>query len=172
MAKKTKTFEAFGLQYRTTQFSAIEGLAIMKEGSSVRPDVFLKDTYVVFPDGEFRLNTPANVDKYVMDVIANLTPRIVLTGIMGIVSEFNFGFLANWNPVSVPSRFTSGVEAVTSDFVDPLVSSIIQSNTASLRDLEEYYSLEDAFAMMDIMTAKGVNEAMAHEAAQEEAKRK
>lgn len=172
MSKKTKMFDAFGLNYRTTQFSAVEGLAIMKQGAEVRPDIFLKDTYVVFPDAEFRLNTPENVDKYVMDVVANLTPRIVLTGIMGIISDFNFGFLSNWKPIHVPARFTSGVEAITSDFVDPLISSIVQAGTASLRDLEEYYSLEDAFAMMDIMTAKGVNEAMAHEAAQEEAKRK
>ena len=72
MSKKTKMFDAFGLNYRTTQFSAVEGLAIMKQGAEVRPDIFLKDTYVVFPDAEFCLNTPENVDKYVIDVVVNI----------------------------------------------------------------------------------------------------
>ncbi|XAO36673.1 hypothetical protein WP1_034 [Pseudomonas phage WP1] len=35
-----------------------------------------------------------------------------------------------------------------------------------MRELEEYYSTQDAFKMIDIITAKSVNEALASEASQ------
>lgn len=71
-----------------------------------------------------------------------------------VVYDFSFGFLKTWKGVKVPRRFISDAKSVSTEYTDPLISQLIQEDYASLRELEEYYSLEDAFRMFDIMTAK------------------
>lgn len=171
MSCKSKNFQMFGVNYKTTQYSALVGIDMLKRNNKA-PYETLHKTCAIFDGVEYPLSDPLNVDKYVEDVIAGMAPRIVLDALLDIVNDFNFGFLINWKPVHVPQRFCANIDSIASAAVDPLVSSIVQAGSATLRELEEFYSLEDAFAMMDIMTAKGVNDALAHESAQEEAKHK
>lgn len=172
MSIKTKYFQLFGVDYKTTQFSAVSGLDILKRVGDLPPYELLSLTSAVFDGEEFSLSNPRNIGLYVVDIVAELAPMVVLDNLSQAIIDYNFGFLDDWKPLTVPRRFTADIDTVQSNRTDPLIAQLIQNGSATLRDLEEYYSVEDAFAMMDVITAKGINEAMAHEAAEREAKRK
>jgi hypothetical protein len=166
MARKSREFSAFGVKYRTTQFAAMRGLELIDEHKNVHPCEMLELTEVYGPDENWHsLAYEDNVNSYVEDSIGVIPPLLVLKAIADLVNEYSFGFLVGWKGVRIPSRFTDGFRPVTTHHAQPLVSQLVQDKTAELRDLEEYYSLEDAFKMFDIMVAKGVNEALANEAA-------
>lgn len=110
------------------------------------------------------LTTPEAINELVRDKAAILPGVLVLKGLCSIVSDFNFAFLVGWHGVKVPNRFIDGTEGVSTKYSKPMISQLVNDGIP-LRDLEEYYSLEDAFRMFDIRMAKGVNEALATEAA-------
>lgn len=164
MSSKNKQFDLFGRSYITHQFSAIPALAIMERKAELHPRDMLSKTSIEI-DGEwFELGNDRIINEYVNDIIEKIPPRVVLGALISIVNDFNFGFLSNWRGVKVPTRFLDGARSVSSANVDPLVSQLVQDGAASLRELEEYYSLEDAFKMFDIIMVKGVNQALANEA--------
>lgn len=171
MATKTKFFDIFGVQYKTVQFAAIPALDIMANPGDVHPLENLRLTSVLTEDGWTLLDSPHIVNERVRDMGGLLAPRLVLAALLKIVNEHSFGFVSKWKGVKIPKRFTSGVEPESSSHVDPLIASVVQNGSASMRELEEYYSLEDAFKMFDIIVAKGVNEALAQEAAEKSRKR-
>lgn len=160
----TKPFDAFGLKYRTTQFAAIPSLAMM--AAPMPPPAALSKTSV-FADGEWRLlDNREAINKYVKDHLEIIPPMLVLRGILDLVTDFSFGFAHEWKGVRIPSRFTGqGIDVKSSTHVPPMVAQIMNEKMATLRELEEYYSLEDAFTMFDVLVAKSVNVAVAHEAA-------
>jgi hypothetical protein len=172
-----KEFESFGVKYRTKQFSAARGVELLFRSNEVYPTEYLEKTEVLFEFSRKKkewisLSDSANIDKGVRDKEGLLRPRIVLEGLLMVVYDFSFGFLKTWKGVKVPRRFISDAKSVSTEYTDPLISQLIQEDYASLRELEEYYSLEDAFRMFDIMTAKGVNAAYQHEQAERESKSK
>lgn len=165
MATKTKTFSLFGVDYRTQQFPAIPALDIMANVANIHPIDNLRLTQVNVDGVWTPIDTREAINALVVDKAFVLPPRMVLQAVLKVVNEFSFGFTGTWKGVKIPKRFASGIEPKASSHVDPLISQLLQEEVASLRDLEEYYSLEDAFKMFDVMVAKGVNAALSHEAA-------
>lgn len=166
MTCKVIDFSLFGLQYRTKQFSAIEGMELF-EVKDIHPCKLLSRTEVQTKKGKWKkLSDGAAINRYVHDVLGVFTPLQVLGAVMGLVREQSFGFLSSWKGVRVPTRFLSDSKQVSSEHTTPMLTTLINTNTASLRELEEYYSLEDAFRMFDMISMKNVNEALSNEAAQ------
>lgn len=132
----------------------------------------LSQTSAQHADGSWHLlDSKEAINYLVIDAAGVLAPRIVLNGILSLVNDYNFKFMDGWKSVKVPPRFTEQSASVTSKNVDPMASQLIQDDVASLRELEEYYSLEDAFKMFDTIMVKGVNSALSHEAATKKNKR-
>lgn len=171
MARKESDFDMFGINYRTKQFNAVYGLELMDSPVDMTPLQILCDTEVEFNGEWIKLNSAERINLYVKDLANLITPVSVLGSLMGIVSTLNFGFMIDWRGVKVPRQFMSDAKTVETVNSKPLVAQLQQQGTASLRELEEYYSTEDAFKMFDVNVAKGVSEAYANMAAQRAAKR-
>lgn len=168
MARITKEFDAFGINYRCKQFDAVSGLEILDQLTAASPQQMLGLTEVEFNCQWHPLADAANINAYVYDLAGVISPLMALRAVMSIVQEFNFGFLATWRGVRIPGRFISGAKSVSTEHAKPLVAQLQQNGTATLKELEEYYSLHDAFKMFDVNVAKGVSEAYAQEAAAKE----
>lgn len=168
--RKVEILKFFGLEFEVTQFSAVEGLEILFPKSPVHPVVALNGTKIKV-GGEFvPLKGRELINELLVDKAEIVPPYGVLMALLKLVDDINFGFLKTWKSVKVPSRFVSGARTVSSDATPSIIAQLIQDNVASQKELEEYYSLEDAFKMLDVMTAKGVNAAYAAEAAETERK--
>lgn len=174
MATKTKEFDLFGVKYRTRQFAAVRALEIMEQATAVHPLEVLAQTEVY--DAENRkwkaLDSREAINEFVIDRMHVLPPRMALQGVLRAVNEFSFGFVNGWRGVAIPKRFTAGIEPRASNHTDPLIAQLLQDEVTSLRELEEYYSLEDAFKLFDVMVAKGVNAALSQEQAMKDAKKR
>jgi hypothetical protein len=163
MALETKIFCTFGRKYRTKQFAAIPALKLMK-AEVTHPTELLKYTEI-YDDGWHLLEDRDAINEYIIDVTDSVAPQLVLRCVLNIVSDHNFGFLVTWKGTKVPSQFCSESKYVRSQHVEPMVTHLIQDGSATMRELEEYYSLQDAYKLFDIGVVKGVNSAYAHEAA-------
>jgi hypothetical protein len=173
MSRKTKQFDAFGQYYRTIQFSAAEGLSLMERMLTAHPCEMLAHTEARGDDGEWqKLNERDSVNALVIDKANALPPMMVLEGIVNLIRDFNFGFLTWWQSVKIPKRFVDGTKGAKSENIDPMLAQLIQEDVATLKELEEYYSMEDAFKMFDVIIVKGVNSALANEAAMKDSKKK
>jgi hypothetical protein len=172
MSLKTKTFVCCGGLYRTKEFPAVAGLELLYKGEDAAPDEVLIHTEVNI-DGEwYALNNRDAINDFVKDLIGVLPPLFVLKELVSAVKDENFGFLADWRGVKVPNRFLSEAKTVRSEYSAPIISNLIQAEKATLRELEEYYSVHDAFKMFDIVLVNTVNKAFAQEQADREAKRR
>ncbi len=172
MATKTKQFDMFGVTYRTRQFAAVRALELAT-GDDTGPLDVLERTEVLVGEDWIDLDSRERVNRYVRDRVGVLAPRIVLRELLRQVGEFSYGIVKGWKGVKVPNRFTAegqGIATRESAHVDPVIGALIGADMAKLRELEEYYSLEDALKMFDVMVAKGVNEALANEHAQKSKK--
>lgn len=167
MARTMKKFVAFGVTYRTTKLSTVEGLELLDLTGIVSPLDTLRATEVLV-DGAWVQLDWEGVNSHVRDAAGAIAPLAVLRALCSLVTEFNFEFLDSWKGVRVPTRFLSDSRTVKSAYSAPLVAQLVSSDAATLRELEEYYSLEDGFKMFDIMVAKGVNDAIANEDLQKE----
>lgn len=168
MATKTKIFEAFGVSYRIRQFAAVRALEIAT-ATDTPPLEMLAFTEVLVGEDWIALDSRERVNQYVLDRAGIVPPRIALRGLLTIVGEHSCGVAKGWKGVRVPNRFTAEGQGLTtreSAYVDPVIAALLGADMATLRELEEYYSLEDAMKMFDVMVAKGVNEALANEHAQ------
>lgn len=172
MARKEKRFEMFGVAYRTRQFSAVRGFDFIDSKGVDHPCEMLSETEVLYLHKWLRLNEVANINVGVVDCAHIIPPVAVLRGVVSIVREFNFDFIKGWKGVKVPTRFVNESSTTSSDHAPQLISSLIQEGVATLKELEEYYSIEDAFKMFDVIVSKGVNQAIASEDAVKAAKRR
>jgi hypothetical protein len=170
MSRKTKEFDVFGVQYRTTQFSAARAVELMGKMGRVSPLESLAGTEAMYKGAWEPLTTRAGINRTVIDAAGIVCPTTVLKAVVRVVTEFNFAFLDSWKGVQIPTRFLNGTESRDSRNIDPLLSALLQNEQASLKELQEYYSLEDAFTLYDVIVSKSVNTALANEAAQKEAK--
>jgi hypothetical protein len=50
--------------------------------------------------------------------------------------------------------------------VDPLLSLVVREGLATMRELDEYYSYEDALNMAEILNVRSYNDWLAHKDAQ------
>lgn len=168
MSMRAVNFELFGIKYRSTQFSAVEGFDILDGLSNVHPLVLLGKSEILL-EGKW-LAMDAQTTNKVKDMSNALPPNYALKAVLSTVSNINFGFIDSWRRINVPSRFISDTTAVKADGVSPIVAALVQAEVASLRELEEYYSLEDAYRMFDVVMAKAVNSLLGQEEAEREAK--
>lgn len=135
------------------------------------PQIVLAHTDAL-KDGHWtNLATQEAINEHVLDQAGVLPPRVVLSGLLRIIGDHSFGFMRHWKSAKVPRRFLSGASSVDSSNVDPIITALTTDKMATLRELEEYYSLEDAFKMFDSMVVKGINSALSTEAAMANAKR-
>lgn len=165
MALKIKVFSAFGVTYRTTQYPAVLGFEILDRPSELTPLEILCRTEVLCGNDWVLLSDEATMNALVIDAANAISPLMVLRAIMTLANEINFEFLNSWTGVKIPNRFIDGGKSVSTKYAKPIIAQLVAAQVATLRELEEYYSLEDAFKMFDILTAKGVNEALSNEAA-------
>lgn len=171
--RKERTFSAFGVEYRTRQIAAVPAFDVLARRDDIHPCELFCLTDVKDESGQWvAMSDPKHINEYVEDVTGQLAPRLVLAAVMELVNDYNFGFLIGWKGVKVPTRFTSDVGSVNSDHTDPMIAQLIQDGAASMQQLEEYYSLEDAFRMFDIIVAKSVNAAKAQEASIKNSKKR
>lgn len=167
MKKKTE-LEMFGIFFEVEQFSATEGLEILFTKDKIHPTRYLSKCVMVKGNERFDMGVAANINRHLFDRAKIVPPTGVLSALIKLVDSFNFEFLVGWDAVKVPSRFISGARTVSSKGTPSIIAQLIQDGIATKKELEEYYSLEDAFQMLDVMTAKGVNAALANEAAERE----
>ena len=170
--RKTKEFELFGIIYETTNMPAVEAFELIDYIAIASPMEVLKYTSAVKYDGSKRLLTKDNIDAEVKDSIGLAPAKSVLNAVMEIVIDFNFGFLKDWKGVKIPNRFVADSKSEKSTYMEPIIAQLITANLATYQELENYYSLFDAFSMFDALLVKSVNEAYANEAAAAEAKNK
>lgn len=169
----TKTFDAFGVTYRSKQFSAATGLEMMAMDSDVHPCEMLSLTEVKSRDGRWLpLSVASNVNLHIEDLAGVIAPRLVLEGILSVVRDLNFGFLATWKSTKVPNRFISESKFTKNTHTDPIIAQLFQDDAASPMELETYYSLEDAFKMFDLLIVKGINQAISNEEAAKSTKKR
>lgn len=169
--RKTKEFELFGIKYENKQLSAVEAFEIIDYLNYVQPLQVLKYCSVVKYDGtKVELSSEDAINKEIKDSLNKLPARTVLKAVLETVLDHNFGFLKEWKGVKVPSRFLSTSKTEKSTYMEPIIAQLIVEKVASQKELEDYYSLFDAFSMFDALLVKTVNEAYAHEAAEAEAK--
>lgn len=155
----------FGVKYRTSQFCATIGMDIISFDGEIMPKMLLSKTEVSYKGGWFGLEDEDSINSMVVDEIGIIPPLLVLKALINLVHEYNFGFLRVWQGNKVPERFLSTARSVSSKSSSPLISQLVQEKMATIKELEEYYSLQDAFKMFDILVTKGINEALANEAA-------
>ena len=170
MTRKTENFEFFGNKFRIKQFAAVRGMEIL-EKENLDPTEVLECTEVRTENGDWvLLDNDDDINKYVKDVINHIPPLNVMKILMSEVRLFNFRFLDGWAPVRIPSRFQSDAKSISSAYTQPIIANLMSEDYATLRELEEYYSLEDAFKMFNVMLTKAVNTALSHEAAEQKAR--
>jgi hypothetical protein len=165
MAISSKEFTIFGVTYRTSAYSAILGFDILEFPKDNPPQQILCKTEILYCENWYPLSNKDNINTMVMDKASILSPLQTLKIVMSFANEYNFDFLNAWSGIKIPGRFISDGKSVSTKYSKPIIAQLISSKVATLRELEEYYSLEDAFKMFDILTAQGVNEALANEAA-------
>lgn len=161
----------FGLSFEVTQFSAVTGLEILFSKERVRPEKYLSCCVLVRDGNRIEMGAPSAINELIEDEAGIVPPAGVLAALIKLIHSFNFSFISTWEAVRVPGRFISGARTVSTKGTPSIISQLIQDDVATKRELEEYYSLKDAFQLLDIMTAKGVNAALAQEAADRDRKK-
>lgn len=171
---KTKMFESFGVRYQVAQMSAAKAFAVfLAQGADPEPLEALAGMFVLDSErGAVPLNDEMSVNTFVRDTRTIVKPRLVLNGLIAVAFDFNCGFLKSRKHIRVPSYLRSKSEPQESEGEDPVLSVLIAEDKATLRELEEHYSLADAFRIYDIYFRDKLNKAEAQHAAIQEAKSK
>ncbi len=154
--RQTKIFDMFGVKYESIQFSAVEAMKILSQKKD--NDILFLLKYTSVQGGEV-LDNKESINKNVVDKMNHLPGGIVLRGLTKVIYDFNFGFLLDFKMVKTPIKFLSDSKTIFSAHIDPMLANIISERLASLEKLEQYYSLQDAYILFDILVAKGVTEA-------------
>jgi hypothetical protein len=172
MAILTKEFESFGVRYRIKQMSAAAATAVfLARDADPEPLEALVGVDALDPNsGWIILNSAANVDTYVRDNRNIVQPRLALNGLIAVAFDFNCGFLKDRRRIRVPSYLRSNAEMDDMGGEDPVLSTLVAEGKATLRELEEVYSLRDAFRIYDIFFRDRLEKAKAQHAAIAEAK--
>jgi len=97
------------------------------------------------------LETPELVDEHVPDWEA-------LQKLESAAMDYNYGFLENWRPVKPPASMRSKFAVITCRYMDPIFSTLISANYATLHEMRTVYSLEDVFMMIEALTVSSINE--------------
>jgi hypothetical protein len=168
-------FDLFGNQYRNLEFAAVDGVDILcdDDDKKTHPLQMLKHCDVWNGEAWIPLNSRERINDLVTDAAKMSTPMQVLDALIVMVFKLNFDFLKTWKPVNIPKRLLSDVpDDLEASRIDPVISLIVMSDKATMRELEEYYSTVDAFKIYDMIAVENVNRALGTEAAIADAKAK
>lgn len=169
-------FEVCGNVYRVKDFSATDGVVVIsgdEPNGLPHPMTLLKHCEVFATDGWVELTTREAVNDLVNDALGIIRPVDVLHMLLVRIYEINFAFLKSWKPLDIPRRLTSDLpDGMAAPRMDPVISLIVMAEKATLKELEEYYSTEDAFKMYDMIAVDNLNKALSAESAMNEAKSK
>jgi hypothetical protein len=169
--RRSIEFNVFGITYRTKEFSAAESFGFLDRIDKLLPYEVLAYTEVLNEHGKWMpLSEPQNINDYVRDVCRALQGHEVLQVLINLIRDLNFGFLNKWKPVRIPSRFVSGVEQNKLETIDPIMGRLVSEHLATLVELQEYYSLKDAFDIYDVFANEQLNSALSNENAMKEAR--
>ncbi|KVG38159.1 hypothetical protein WL29_08155 [Burkholderia ubonensis] len=169
MSRNTKEFESFGVRYRIRQMAAYDAFRFVMMDEQPDPiEVLQVAAAEVKVDGCWvALDAAEPINAYVRDTKGILQPRTVLSGLISVISDFNWGFLKDRKQAKVPSYLRSDSQVRGVDGVSPIMSAIMAADKANLRELQEFYSLHDAFQIFDVLFSDQLNKAQAsYDAAQ------
>ncbi|EIK4671371.1 hypothetical protein LJ721_004721 [Salmonella enterica] len=172
MAREIIEFDCFGLNFRTKQFSAKFASELIISDEEQQPRDILANTEVLFNGLWIAFNNDKAINDYMKDKANIMPPRDVLRVIVGHVMRLNFEWMKAWRGVKMPARFLSNIEPPESENITSIISTVISHGLATLKECEEYYSLQDIFLMIDALTIKNIGAALANEEAEAEAKRR
>jgi hypothetical protein len=173
--RQTKEIKLFGQRYRLSQISAAEGFRYMNVKRDATDELMaLIDETAIYVGGQWQRLTKENIDNYVKDAIDVMQPRLVLKALVKELNDYNFGFLNTRKTFRVPSylRPDHDYEVRQIEGESPVMGVLISEGKATLRELQEYYSLEDAFKIYDILFVEKLNSAEAHHEAVKKTKSK
>ncbi|MEX3933144.1 hypothetical protein AB4Y32_15310 [Paraburkholderia phymatum] len=169
--REATNFNMFGVNYRARHFAAYGAVGMFGRLDEIDPTELLALTEV--KDGEewHSLGTPQNIDRFVRDVCGEVRPHEALEALMSLVKQYNFGFKVP--KYRVPHRFRSKVAPHDDpDGTHPVLAWLFVEGKATWRELQEDYSLEDAFKMHHQLLVSKVKAAEEAEQAQKDAKSK
>lgn len=173
MARKLKEFEVFGMKFRTLQVGAVTAFEEVNRTARLDPMTVLPMIEVLDEHEHWvALDSKQRSNQYLRERTGFVPAHVVLESVLAAWSEVNIGFLRDWTPIKVPSYLRSEREPRQARGIDPILASIINAKQASLKDLEEYYTAEDAIRLFDVNMAAKLDEAQAQYEAHKEAKAK
>lgn len=170
MARKIVEFEVFGLRLRTLQVGAVTAFAELGRESLPNPMQILSLIEIEVGGEWIKLNNRAAINAHVKEATGFVPAHVVLESVIDGWNEANMGFIKSWTPSKVPNHLKSDRDVRRSAGIDPIIASVINSKQATLRELEEYYSGEDAIKLFDINMNAKLDEAESQYQAYKEAK--
>jgi hypothetical protein len=172
VARKLKTFEVFGIRLRGMQLGAVDAFALMAGDQEPDPMDLLPVLEVYAGErGWVHLDTREEVNAQIRGRTFLDNAHVILDAIIAQWSGMNVGGLASWKPIKVPSYLRGDAPTRSAPGLDPIIQSLVNSGKATLRELEEYYTLEDALKLFDTHMANAVNEADSRYRAAKDSKR-
>jgi hypothetical protein len=173
MARKTINFELAHKDFKTTQFSAFHSYELLFGEETPYPSEILFDTYVKDTIGEWvRLDSRDAISRLVFHPEGIEPPLTTLLRLIHKVQGISCECMYGWEPIKTPRRFLSGAEKVDSPRGMSMLSTLYIEKLASLHELQEFYSLEDALRMYDDFTVQNINKALQQEKSMADAKSK
>jgi hypothetical protein len=172
MSRKTVEFELAHKEFKTTQLSAFHSYEILFGGEEVEPEELLRDTYIKFNGDWIRLDSNKVIAQQVFHPMAIEAPLSALVRLMDKVKRISCDGMYKWEAIQVPKRFLSKAKTVESPRGMSMLSTLFTEKLATLYELQEVYSLDDALRMYDDFTVKSINSALHQEKAMDDAKSK
>jgi hypothetical protein len=184
--RKQMTFDLFGSSYRIRQMAATEGLKRLESEKPMEEDavaVLAEAEAHVFDSAAKQgrgawvpLGSAQAVDTYVKDCregvghMFMLRPQQVLQHLLSAVHNHNFSFAAGWSFVKFPKRLQAAdIAWEPPKEIGGLILSLMSSRQATLKELQTFYSVEDAYFMQQAMASDSLRSALLHEDAMKEA---
>lgn len=172
MARKIVEFSFLGMLFRTLQLGAVDAFKEMAR-EDMKPPMEVLPLIEMWIGGEWvRLDKREVVNEHIKEDTGFIPAHVVLEMVINEWSRVNIGFINDWEPCKVPKHLKSDRTARAINGVDPIIASVLNSRQATLRELEDHYSAEDAIHLFDVNMGAKLDEAEAQYQAHQEAKQK
>jgi len=160
--RSAKEFTMFGQDYRLMQVSAASAFLYMNVDRDPKTELLaLIEGAAIKVEGCWVTLDEAAINKHVKDRIGVMQPRFVLKALIKVANDLNFGFLQGRKSFTVPSYLRSNhdYEVRHIEGESPVLGMLVADGKATLKELQEFYSLEDAFRIYDILFVEKLNAA-------------
>jgi hypothetical protein len=173
MSRKTVKFELGHRNFKSKQLSAFHAYEVLfGNDGDVSPEELLQDTYIEAGSGWIRLDSEDIINEHIFHPANLESPLSMLTRLMDKIRRESCGCMYEWNHVKVPRRFLSDAATVESPRGMPILSTLYTEKLATLQELQDFYSLDDALRMYDDFTVQNINKALSQEKAMSESRAK